>query len=129
MSLGRDQARSGGLCRWGDAGWHGSDRAGAIVLVDFLDDEALAGVALDLLLLVAVQADHVADFDARSDAADVIGVGVTHVLHLQTAGPGEDTALDGVVGVVDFHEDNRADDRSEERRVGKECRSRWSPPG
>ena len=29
-----------------------------------------------------------------------------------------------VVGVVGNHE---VDDRSEERRVGKECRSRWSP--
>src|ERR1019366_10776485 len=26
-----------------------------------------------------------------------------------------------------FHMDRRAPDRSEERRVGKECRSRWSP--
>ena len=25
------------------------------------------------------------------------------------------------------HVEGRADDRSEERRVGKECRSRWSP--
>ena len=26
-----------------------------------------------------------------------------------------------------FNADDELDDRSEERRVGKECRSRWSP--
>ena len=31
------------------------------------------------------------------------------------------------LGVVGHHDDDGPDDRSEERRVGKECRSRWSP--
>src|SRR5256885_8863313 len=29
--------------------------------------------------------------------------------------------------IVDLRDDRIAEDRSEERRVGKECRSRWSP--
>ena len=33
----------------------------------------------------------------------------------------------GRQAVADFIRDNRALTRSEERRVGKECRSRWSP--
>jgi len=36
-------------------------------------------------------------------------------------GPGEDNGIEGLVEWADLH------DRSEERRVGKECRSRWSP--
>src|SRR3712207_7908142 len=34
---------------------------------------------------------------------------------------------DGRHGVVACHGWTRAESRSEERRVGKECRSRWSP--
>ena len=30
-------------------------------------------------------------------------------------------------GNNNWQDNNRADNRSEERRVGKECRSRWSP--
>ena len=33
----------------------------------------------------------------------------------------------GVALVTPFKEDLSVDYRSEERRVGKECRSRWSP--
>ena len=33
----------------------------------------------------------------------------------------------GIPGVTDPVKDKIQDDRSEERRVGKECRSRWSP--
>ena len=28
---------------------------------------------------------------------------------------------------IDYHYDEQTNQRSEERRVGKECRSRWSP--
>ena len=38
------------------------------------------------------------------------------------------TRADAVSEKVVFQDDfNQADSRSEERRVGKECRSRWSP--
>src|SRR3712207_8144810 len=30
-------------------------------------------------------------------------------------------------GIIVVHDDSRLHTRSEERRVGKECRSRWSP--
>ena len=36
-------------------------------------------------------------------------------------------SLDQSVKNTDFQTDAPIDDRSEERRVGKECRSRWSP--
>src|SRR3712207_8856784 len=41
----------------------------------------------------------------------------------ETLGERLNTALDGVRGSGNLTEDQR----SEERRVGKECRSRWSP--
>src|SRR5256885_3894854 len=36
------------------------------------------------------------------------------------------SGLGGIAGLVVWHE-GKASSRSEERRVGKECRSRWSP--
>jgi len=36
-------------------------------------------------------------------------------------------APDEIAGAVMFGGPQSANDRSEERRVGKECRSRWSP--
>ena len=38
-----------------------------------------------------------------------------------------DVAKKIVVIDMDMHADGEARSRSEERRVGKECRSRWSP--
>ena len=35
--------------------------------------------------------------------------------------------LDAISGTLQYHYGIRDCDRSEERRVGKECRSRWSP--
>src|SRR3712207_9246359 len=40
---------------------------------------------------------------------------------------GEKTLLDTVLPVYDFLQKKWGGGRSEERRVGKECRSRWSP--
>ena len=39
----------------------------------------------------------------------------------------EDEVLLPVAGILDVADANHASSRSEERRVGKECRSRWSP--
>ena len=44
---------------------------------------------------------------------------------LLTYGEGTLTLNSGVIDVLGFDEHHKA--RSEERRVGKECRSRWSP--
>src|SRR3712207_8410928 len=52
----------------------------------------------------------------RYKVLDALGVGA------------ESHHLDGAdEDVVEAAEDSDAEDRSEERRVGKECRSRWSP--
>src|SRR2546430_10081696 len=52
--------------------------------------------------------------------------------HLDADGPGLADAAEEVVEAVDLqeaevHERAVCRERSEERRVGKECRSRWSP--
>ena len=45
-----------------------------------------------------------------------------------TMGPAAGAVLGGVFGAVSFYDAvTGASARSEERRVGKECRSRWSP--
>ena len=38
-----------------------------------------------------------------------------------------DGCITGIIGHRILLLDGKDDDRSEERRVGKECRSRWSP--
>ena len=43
------------------------------------------------------------------------------------SGPDGHLALVSVSGVIAADAESNADSRSEERRVGKECRSRWSP--
>ena len=41
--------------------------------------------------------------------------------------PGTERGADPVETWTQYVNDTRGDTRSEERRVGKECRSRWSP--
>ena len=52
------------------------------------------------------------------------GRGLGEILHADAAGEGADELHDGL-GAIGAAEVTRR--RSEERRVGKECRSRWSP--
>src|SRR2546429_7576994 len=49
-------------------------------------------------------------------------------LNLLVDGPSRQGPVDlAIVGLLPFALSNRIESRSEERRVGKECRSRWSP--
>ena len=46
---------------------------------------------------------------------------------LVAAGVDADCCHSGQSGLLHMEDRDYQDDRSEERRVGKECRSRWSP--
>src|SRR5690348_18444417 len=59
-----------------------------------------------------------------SDLRAARSTGLEGVRHLQGSGRGEPGAGQGVQGGQGHA---GLDGRSEERRVGKECRSRWSP--
>ena len=59
---------------------------------------------------------------------------VYHVMHMENCVAQVSTAGECKIYLEDFmpydlvlEESDDFDDRSEERRVGKECRSRWSP--
>src|SRR2546422_11376546 len=64
---------------------------------------------------------------ATEDVLDAVAVGDRLGARLVALAEGDDTAAvdleRGDVGAAEAE----ADDRSEESRVGKECRSRWSP--
>ena len=55
-----------------------------------------------------------------------LGYDVTHVMNITDVGHLTDDEDSGEDKMLKSAEE-RGDDRSEERRVGKECRSRWSP--
>ena len=75
-------------------------------------------------LLLGVRAVIAESFE-RIHRSNLIGMGILPLQFLEGESA-EILGLDGTetysVGAVNF-----SDDRSEERRVGKECRSRWSP--
>src|SRR5260370_39455449 len=87
---------------------------------------ALLGVFLAVLLNVAL---------ARgSDDNAVVTEEFHHTYPLSASGRIELANINGAVHVAAWDQNEvkldavkRADNRSEERRVGKECRSRWSP--
>ena len=88
---------------WGDAG---DEAEGQQIPADLLDEAALAEedeAALD------GEIDALADDHGHHVGAEVGQAAVGGVV-------AEDVPLEGL-----------AEQRSEERRVGKECRSRWSP--
>src|SRR5688572_30878902 len=67
------------------------------------------------------------DCDWSSDvcSSDLFGVFPLRVLHAERR---EDVPVDiPLAGRAGNFTDNAAQERSEERRVGKECRSRWWP--
>src|SRR6266850_6889039 len=69
---------------------------------------------------------------ARRHRADVECDGVVHLERVGDAGKSPLPHLHGsglvvVEEIADIGEAHLGDERSEERRVGKECRSRWSP--
>src|SRR5205807_6906796 len=59
-----------------------------------------------------------------SDAIEIVADSMT-----KTIFPGLQVAHPDLLRIVQrhLHDDGLDEDRSEERRVGKECRSRWSP--
>ena len=52
---------------------------------------------------------------------------IYHVIDILRVMPGNQILLDHFLGGAIEAEADAICDRSEERRVGKECRSRWSP--
>src|SRR2546427_11902001 len=92
-----------------------------IISFFFFNDTATTEI-YTLSLHDALPISVVADDDfARTRNHDQLTLGVADVAHRAVE-------ADGAVG-LGFHArgDGSARSRSEERRVGKECRSRWSP--
>jgi len=71
--------------------------------------------------------------DARATAEQIVREAEAHAQQLQREADkalSEARATAGQIGrEAQAHADSTRRDRSEERRVGKECRSRWSPSG
>src|SRR5258708_22828292 len=83
---------------------------------DGIRDDLVTGVQTCALPILEIKAlDH-----SPAEETSAIKPSVNSVAG-KTAGPGESFPLPGSV------QDSAGKDRSEERRVGKECRSRWSP--
>ena len=95
-----------------------------VVEADAADDLLQSLLVVGILAVLDPLTDEVAE-----DAAEVIVAGVAQ----EAAAVGQHTdevaqqAEAGQTGHLLFHADLVVIERSEERRVGKECRSRWSP--
>ena len=82
----------------------------------FDDARALADAGCFSVLMEAVPAPLAAEI-TKSLAVPTIGIGAGNQCD------GQVLVMHDLLGLYDRF----VDDRSEERRVGKECRSRWSP--
>src|SRR3989442_1756417 len=89
---------------------------------------AIAGERLGAALLAVDDGDDAGDLEADllglADRLEGGAAGGDDVLEDDDAGAPGDLVLDDALGAVVL---GLLADRSEERRVGKECRSRWSP--